>query len=173
MIFSLKIHLKFRNEIRCLLPLITSMVSNSHQWRNYQLSGAALLTKIKSDQVFKQLERYLCKASRWCPHAIPSCFREGWPWVQNLVRRETLRKKCPYSELFWSVFSGIVTEKEKIQSISPYSVGMWENADQNNSEYGHFSSSEEDNEDKMIRWNGNEWNFDFEDQFDIFKRWQY
>ena len=167
MIFSLKIHLKFRNEIRCLLPLITSMASNSHQWRNYQFSGAALLTRIKSDQVVKQLERYLCKASRWCPHAIPSCFREGWLWFQNLVWREALRKKCSGPYFRHCDWIG------EIQSISPYSVRMWENADQNNSEYGHFSSSEEDNEDKMIRWNGNEWNFDFEDKFDIFQRWQY
>ena len=27
------------------------------------------------------------------------------------------------------------------ESISPYSVLMWEDTDQNNSEYGHFSSS--------------------------------
>ena len=50
----------------------------------------------------------------------------------------TLRKKCPYSELFWSAFSGIQTEYVEIQSISQYSVQIWENADQNNSEYGHF-----------------------------------
>ena len=37
----------------------------------------------------------------------------------------TLRKKCPYSELFWTL----------------YSIQMWENADRNNSEYGHFSRS--------------------------------
>ena len=37
-----------------------------------------------------------------------------------------MRKKCPYSELFWSGFSRIWTR---------------ENADQNNSEYGHFSRS--------------------------------
>ena len=34
---------------------------------------------------------------------------------------------CLYSELFWI--------------ISPYSVRMWENADQNNSEYGHILRS--------------------------------
>ena len=48
---------------------------------------------------------------------------------------------CPYSELFWSVFSRISTEYREIRSISPYSVQIWENADQNNSEYGHFSRS--------------------------------
>ena len=53
--------------------------------------------------------------------------------------RNPLRKKCPYSELFWSAFSRIRTEYREIWSISPYSVRMRENTDQNNSEYGHFS----------------------------------
>ena len=53
----------------------------------------------------------------------------------------TLREKCPYSDLFWSVFSCIQTEYGKIQNISPHSVRMWENKDQKNSEYGHPSRS--------------------------------
>ena len=53
----------------------------------------------------------------------------------------SLRKKCPYSELFWSVYSRIRIESGEIWSISPYSVRMWENTDQNKSEYGHFSRS--------------------------------
>ena len=52
-----------------------------------------------------------------------------------------LRKNRPYSELFWSAFSRIQTEYEEIRSISPYSVRMLENADQNNSEYAHFLRS--------------------------------
>ena len=51
----------------------------------------------------------------------------------------SLRKKCPYSELFWSEFSCIQTEYGEIRRISPYSVQIKENADQNNSECGHFS----------------------------------
>ena len=51
------------------------------------------------------------------------------------------RKKCPYSELFWSAFSRIRTEYGELLRISPYSVRMQENAGQNNSEYGHFSRS--------------------------------
>ena len=47
----------------------------------------------------------------------------------------SLRKKCPYAELFWSLFSRIRTEYGEIQRISPYSVQMRENVDQNNSEY--------------------------------------
>ena len=40
-----------------------------------------------------------------------------------------------------SVFSRIRTEFGEIRSISPYSVWMWENTDQNNSDYGYFSRS--------------------------------
>ena len=36
--------------------------------------------------------------------------------------------------VFWSAFSRIWTEYGEIGSISPYSVRMWENADQKNSE---------------------------------------
>ena len=57
----------------------------------------------------------------------------------------TLRKKCPYSELFWSVFSRIQSEYGEKRSISPYSVRMQENTVQNNSEYGHFSRSVKEN----------------------------
>ena len=53
----------------------------------------------------------------------------------------SLRKKCPYSELLWSAFSRIRAEYTEIQSSSPYSVRMRENADQNNPKYGHFSRS--------------------------------
>ena len=52
----------------------------------------------------------------------------------------SLRKKCPYSELFWFVFSGIRTEYG-VSRISPYSVRMQENTDQNDYEYGPFLPS--------------------------------
>ena len=61
---------------------------------------------------------------------------------EGFSKRVTLRKKCPYSVLFWPVFSRIRTEKGEIRSIFPFSVQMQENTDQNNSEYGHFSLSE-------------------------------
>ena len=61
--------------------------------------------------------------------------RRVFNWYLNTAN------KCPYSELFWSVFSGIRTEYGEIQSISPYSVRMLENADHNNSEYGRFLRS--------------------------------
>ena len=53
----------------------------------------------------------------------------------------TLREKYLYLELLWSVFSGIRTEYEEILYFSPYLVWMRENADQNNTEYGHFLGS--------------------------------
>ena len=52
------------------------------------------------------------------------------------ANNNTLCEKCPYSELFWSVFSHIRIEYGEIQSISQYSVRMRENKDQNNSKYG-------------------------------------
>ena len=53
----------------------------------------------------------------------------------------SLREKCPCSELFCSTFCWICTEYGEILRISPYSFQIWENADQNNSEYGHFLGS--------------------------------
>ena len=57
----------------------------------------------------------------------------------KLVAKVSLRKECPYCELFWSSFSRIRTAYGEIRGISLYSVRMRENTDQNNSEYGHFS----------------------------------
>ena len=54
----------------------------------------------------------------------------------------TLGENCSYSELFWSVLSCIWTGYGEILRISPYSVRIRENTDQNNSEYGHFSRSD-------------------------------
>ena len=53
-----------------------------------------------------------------------------------------LREKCLYLELFWSAFSCIRTEYEEILRISPYSVRIRENTEENNSEYGHFLRSD-------------------------------
>ena len=54
-----------------------------------------------------------------------------WREKVMLVKKLTLRKESPYLELFWSAFS-------RIRSIYPYSVRIWENADQKNSKYRHF-----------------------------------
>ena len=57
--------------------------------------------------------------------------------------QDALREMCPYSELFWSAFSRIRTEYGEIICLSVFCLNA-ENADQNNSNYGHFSRSEED-----------------------------
>ena len=66
----------------------------------------------------------------------------------------TLLKKCPYSELFWSLFYRIRTEYGEILPISPYLVQKWEYTDHNNSEYGHFlrSVNISDNCVEMLRY---------------------
>ena len=84
-------------------------------------------------------EQFICKIGE------KSCHRT-WN-IHGMFHKtsaNTLHKKCPNSELFWSVFSCIRTEYGEIlrTRISSYSVGTRENADQNNSEYGHFSGSE-------------------------------
>ena len=56
-----------------------------------------------------------------------------WPHLA-FTQKYTLHEKCPYSELFWAAFSRILTEYVE----TPYSVRMWENADQNTSKYGQI-----------------------------------
>ena len=53
-----------------------------------------------------------------------------------------MRKKSPYSKLFWFAFSHTRTENGEILRICEYLVRMRENTDQNNSEYGYFLRSE-------------------------------
>ena len=62
-------------------------------------------------------------------------------FLLNVIFVHLKLKKCPDSKLFWSAFSRIWTEYGKILRISPYSVRMRENADQTNSECGHFLRS--------------------------------
>ena len=49
--------------------------------------------------------------------------------ISKLCQNTKLRKKYPYLEFFWSVFSRIRTEDEEILRISPYSVQIRENTD--------------------------------------------
>ena len=55
------------------------------------------------------------------------------------VKQSMKYKKCPYLELFWSLFSRIRTEYGEIRSISLYLIRRRENTGQNNSKNGHFS----------------------------------
>ena len=58
---------------------------------------------------------------------------------KKIGEKDTLRERHPYSELLRSVFSCIRSE---YSNISPYSVGMRKNTDQNNSEYQNFLRSD-------------------------------
>ena len=74
---------------------------------------------------------------------LHSRIRNEWTCQEFAVKRclwgkISLCNKSPYLELFWSAFSRIWTD---ILRISPYSVRMRENADQNSSKYGQFSRS--------------------------------
>ena len=73
-------------------------------------------------------------------------FDEVYGWIfQKLFClvsiKLSLRKKCPYSEFFWSVFSRIRTEYRDLHNKSPYLVRMRENTDQKISEYGYLLRS--------------------------------
>ena len=59
---------------------------------------------------------------------MPGVRRDKTYWNVSILSRISLRKKCLYLELFWSVFSRI-------------SGWMWKNAEQDNSECGHFLRS--------------------------------
>ena len=52
---------------------------------------------------------------------------------QKVILKMSLRKKCPYSEFFCFAFFYL-----EILRISPYSVHIWKNKDQKNSEYNTY-----------------------------------
>ena len=70
-------------------------------------------------------------------------FKKYMDWDFGLMKLAcfTLREMCPYSELFWSLFSSIRTEYGEIWSIFPYLVRIGENTDQNIYQYGVFLRS--------------------------------
>ena len=61
--------------------------------------------------------------------------------LKGLKKWELHCVKCVRLRSYSSVFSHIQTEYGKKLFISPYSVRMQENADQNNSKDGHFLHS--------------------------------
>ena len=66
--------------------------------------------------------------------------------IFNTHEQHTLRKQCPYQELFWPAFFlhfpafGLNTETEYLSVFSPDAGKCGENANQNNSQQGHFLS---------------------------------
>ena len=59
--------------------------------------------------------------------------------IFSFTEGSILREKCPYSEIFWSVFSFVWTGYGEILCISPYSVWPRKNTDQKKSKYRHFA----------------------------------
>ena len=84
--------------------------------------------------------------------------------IQDMI--DMIDKKCPYSGLFWSVFSRIRTELGEMLRISPYSVRMRENTDQNSSKYEHFSRSERNVDQRAFGWKCTVWYFKVWPKFD-------
>ena len=64
--------------------------------------------------------------------------------VLSFVQTNTQRMKCQCLEFSCSVFSHIRTECGDLLCKSVYSARMWENTNQKNSEYGHYSRSDND-----------------------------
>ena len=93
------------------------------------------ISKIRKRKAFILL--HIKHLLRWPQRAMKKKLVSKQKTMESL--RLSLHKKCPYSGLFWSVFSRIRTEYEEIRNISLYSVRMQENTDQNNSEYRPFS----------------------------------
>ena len=117
------------------------------------MASIATVEKLNSQLVFNAFHASSISIPPWKRHPFRSVLKSHFGkcivfrgyrngtlvWNGALLHHGVLRKKCPYSELFWSAFSRIRTEYREIRSTSPYSVRMLENKNQNNSKYGHFS----------------------------------
>ena len=139
---------KSRQEFKYLLKLLRW---NKKHFSSF-LKGFQLL-KIFSDLIVHLQDapklKILVKRERI--NSVLPYFKETKNFFQCLRVNRSLRKKCPYSELFWSVFPRIRTE------YGPNLDRMWENTDQNKSECGHFSrsrfqrcQSSDDNDDVVL-----------------------
>ena len=93
-------------------------------------------------------------------HYLRKCLRKSI--MVALTLKSALRKKCPYSELFWSAFFphfpafGLNTKRRDTEYLSVFSPNVGKcgkNADQNNSEYGHFLRSASDRETGLLESN--------------------
>ena len=110
-------------------------------WLSLSVNNGSGLYKLYSNSLWgsnrqawrQQLESWLCEQESTFSSIAQMKQQHHWIFPETL----TLRKKCPYSEFFWSVFSRIWTEYGEILRISPYAVRMWGNMDLKNSEYGH------------------------------------
>ena len=105
--------------------------------RFLQKTSGSCFWLFKECHGFVSIPKYLCFHQNQ-----PDLGRTHKKNINQIVLRNSQRKKSPYSELSWSVFSRIWIEYGERRSIYPYSAQMWENADQNNSECGHFLLSD-------------------------------
>ena len=96
---------------------------------------------MEAPRFYKLHKRYI-QLHQQCRLEYLTKLRLGLNHLREHQFKHTRRENCPYAELFWSVFSRIRTKYGEILNISPYSVKMGENADQNNSEHGHFLRSD-------------------------------
>ena len=115
--------------------------SISQVWQGSEYAFGSLLMFLESLAVME-----ITTDDRWKPVKMYNTDERDLRFIE----KNPLRKKCPYSVLFWSVFSGIRTEYGEIFRNSPYSVQMLENTDQNNSEYGYFSCSDWQEKNKVF-----------------------
>ena len=76
------------------------------------------------------------------------CLSQYWTNISSVFKNLSLRKKCQYSELFWSAFFpdfltfGLNTEDTVHLSVFSPNVGKCgQNSDRNKSEHGIFSGS--------------------------------
>ena len=103
---------------------------------NMPQSNKNIFQQMKLTFYDKELHREIMKRSRLRNSFLRTKSQE------DRLKYNTLGEKCLYSELFWSVFSRNRAECGEIRNISPYSLQMRENTDQNNSEYRHFLHSD-------------------------------
>ena len=123
----------FKRTIRCDLPIKDDIKIHENIKKVATGQGNDYTTGFLIDySYFKDYNRMA---------AIDLCKQQALDANRKQYNKVTLRKKCPYSELFWSVFSRIPTEYGNLLHESPNSVQMLENTDQKYSQYGHFSHS--------------------------------
>ena len=97
--------------------------------------GVCVITNLARAFVYSKT----CPISRYVQFVTNSLASQKYVEVLNVPTFHCV--KCPYSELFSSAFSRIRTKHGDILRVSPYSVRMRQNADQNNSEYGNVLRS--------------------------------
>ena len=139
---------------------LDSYLTSEAHWEPYETSKTAKFSensqRLLVVNCFRKARRLRCLTEFrmhfcvWLLNLLSFSFEKlNWTLIKlELIKRRSfenfysLREKRQYSDLFWSEFFCIRTKYGEILRISPYSVRMWENEDQNNSEYGHFLRSD-------------------------------